>query len=91
MSYITINIDGETVMDGDTGKWQQQPPEFIAKQLKAMQDGSTKPSPWMRALMLVVAEAAMTDTYTSVDVTTDGNAGWTLQTRYAIELKEAPA
>ena len=87
MAHISITIDGKTVMDGHTGQWQERPPDFIAQQLEAMKTGNTQPSPWMRAVMLVVAEAAMTDNYTAVEVTTNGNAGWTLKTKYAIELE----
>lgn len=84
-SYLKVTIDGETVMDGDTGAWQQRQPEFIAQQLKNMAS-SGAPAPYMRALMLVIAEAAMTKTYTEAEVKSFAS-GWNLQVKYAIELE----
>lgn len=87
MAYVKVVVDGETVLDGETGTWEKQTPDFIAKQLHDMTSNPnpTPPSPWMRALMLVLAEAAMTETYTDIDIKSWG-AGWSLTTKYAIEL-----
>jgi hypothetical protein len=87
MAYIKVTIDGDTVIDGESGSWEQRTPDFIAKQLHDLTSNPnpTPPSPWMRALMLVIAEAAMTSTYTEVDIKTTGS-GWSLTTKYAIEL-----
>ena len=84
MAFLKVTIDDETVIDGDTGTWIEQPPEFIAKQMDAALKSDVKPSPWMRALMLVVAETAMTDTATAVDVKT-WDEGWSLTTNYDVK------
>lgn len=88
MAYIKASIDGKVIIDGDTGTWERRPPEFIAEQLHNMTSNlnAAKPSPWMRAMMLVIAEAAMTETYTEIDINTWG-AGWSLTTKYAVELE----
>lgn len=84
MAYIKVLVDGETVIDGETGEWEQRTPDFIAKQLHDMTSNPNppKPSPWMRAMMLVLAEAAMTDTHTEIEVKS-WEAGWSLTTKYA--------
>lgn len=83
-AYLKVTINGEVVMDGDPRSWEQRQPEFIANALNNMGKGASKP--YMRSLMLVIAEAAMTQTYTVVDVKSDGS-GWSLNVRYAIELE----
>jgi len=84
MAALKVTIDNETVIDGDTGTWVAQPPEFIAKQMDAALNSDVKPSPWMRALMLVIAETAMTDTATGVEIKT-WDEGWSLTTNYAVK------
>ncbi|MBB3752611.1 hypothetical protein FHT44_005123 [Mycolicibacterium sp. BK634] len=81
-SRLKVTIDGKVVMDGDTGSWQQRPPEFIATQLNNM--SSSAPAPYIRALMLVIAESAMTQTSAEADITTSGK-DWSLSVKYAIE------
>lgn len=83
-SYLKVTINGDVVMEGDTGQWQERQPEFIVNALKGM--GNGQPAPYMRALMLVIAEAAMTKTYTEAEVKSSGS-GWSLGVRYAIELE----
>jgi hypothetical protein len=70
MATLRITVDGNTVMDGDLGQWTTEPP-FIAEQLKA----NARPAPWMRCLMLTLADAAMSEKVMSVDVRTRAN-GW---------------
>lgn len=88
MAYIKVTIDGETVLDGESGTWEQRPPDFIAQQLHNMTTSTNPvpPSPWMRSIMLILAEAAMTETYASIEVSTRGNAGWSLDVKYSVEL-----
>lgn len=88
MAYIKLTIDEETLLDGESGTWEQRPPDFIAEQLHKMTNSTNPvpPSPWMRSVMLILAEAAMTETYASIDVVTRGNEGWSLDVKYAAEL-----
>lgn len=76
MSHLTVTINNQTVMDGDTGQWSTNPPTILTDQLKA----NAHPAPWMRAIMLTVADAAMTHTDTRITVTTTPNE-WTLKVK----------
>lgn len=71
MPTMRVTIDGNVVMDGDLGNWSTNPPELITEQLKA----NARPAPWMRALMLTMAEAAMSEQSMTVDVVTRAD-GW---------------
>lgn len=71
MAHLKVTIDGATAMNGDLGQWTTNPPQLITEQLKA----NSKPAPWMRALMLTIADAAMSEQSMSVDVQTRVD-GW---------------
>lgn len=71
MATMRVTIDGQTVMDGDMGQWTTEPPAILTDQLKA----NSKPAPWMRALMLTMADAAMGEQAISVEVKTRAD-GW---------------
>ncbi|BBU22150.1 hypothetical protein [Mycobacterium xenopi] len=70
MAHLRITIDGNVAMNGDLGEWTTNPPTLLTEQLKA----NTKPAPWMRALMLTIADAAMTnrDLHANVHTRPDG-------------------
>lgn len=55
MPTMNVTLDNAVIMDGDLGQWSVDPPEIITDQLKA----NARPAPWMRALMLTMADAAM--------------------------------
>lgn len=74
MTALHVTIDGQTVIDGDMGQWSADPPEILREQLAA----NATPRPWMRCLLMVVANAALTDTDTEVVVRT-GDNGWTME------------
>lgn len=71
MATMRVTVDGRVLMDGDTGEWSLNPPELVTEQLKA----GAKPAPWMRALMLTMAEAGMSERAMVVDVKTRAD-GW---------------
>lgn len=73
MSTMRVTLDGHIAMDGDLGTWTDNPPKIITDQLKA----NAKPAPWMRALMLTIADAAMSGQSMSADVKTRPD-GWDL-------------
>jgi hypothetical protein len=68
---MRVTVDGQVIMDGDLGQWSTDPPELIKDQLRA----NARPAPWMRALMMTMADAAMGGQSISVDVKTRGD-GW---------------
>ena len=74
MTNLRVTLDGETVIDGDMGEWNANPPEILREQLAA----TSTPRPWMRCLLMVVANAALTGTDTEVVVRTSENR-WTLE------------
>ena len=80
MTQIKITIDGDVVMDGDAGTWQSRSDDFIAEQLSNMANGVT-PAPYMRALMLTIAEAITTQADTEAEITSS-KSGWTLGVQY---------
>lgn len=78
MAHLKITIDGTVAMDDDLGQWSTEPPDIIAQAM-----AQAKPAPWMRALMLTIADAAMTNQAMAIDVQTRGD-GWQL----AVNLEE---
>ena len=73
MARITLTVDGNVEMDADLGNWTADPPQILRDQLAA----HTTPKLYMRCVLMVVADAAMSDTATDIDITTDGN-DWTM-------------
>lgn len=73
MARIRLDVDGSTLMDADLGKWTSEPPQILREQLAA----NSAPKPYMRCVLMIVADAAMTDTETRIIVTTTDEA-WTM-------------
>lgn len=74
MTHMTVTIDGEKVIDGDLGEWNSNPPEILRDQLAA----NATPKPWMRCLLMVIADTAMSGVDTAVVIATS-QSGWTLE------------
>lgn len=66
MTHIRIVIDKETLFDDKLDAWQAAPPD----QFKDMVKPDAKPEPWMKAIMIVMADAAMTRDSVSIEATT---------------------
>lgn len=73
MSRIRLTIDGDTIMDGDLGQWQNKPPESLTQHL----DPTANLQPWAKAAMLAIVQAALEKRDTAITVTTR-DRGWTL-------------
>lgn len=69
MARVHVTIDGDTAMDEDLGRWTSEPPQILRDQLAA----HTAPKIYMRCLLLIVADAAMSGTATTIDISTDGD------------------
>jgi hypothetical protein len=76
MAKVRLVIDGHTAMDEDLGTWLSDPPAILRDQLAA----NATPKLYMRAVLLIVADAAMTSTDTTIVVTTDAG-DWTMDVR----------
>lgn len=76
MSHLTITVDGDTLMDGDTGDWTYNPPQQVMNQL----NGQTV-KPYSRALLVAMADHALASRNATITITTrDG--GWTLDVQH---------
>jgi hypothetical protein len=58
MAHMRITIDGETVMDDTLDAWSAEPPKILRDQLAA----NSTPKLFMRCLLLVLADSAVTQT-----------------------------
>ena len=72
-AHIRIVIDTKVVFDGDLDEWKQAAP---ADFLDALQPNA-KPQPWLKAILIVMADAAMTGDSVSIEATT-GESRWTM-------------
>ncbi len=74
MARVQVSVDGDTIMDADLGRWTSKPPQILRDQLAA----NAAPKLYMRCLLVIVADAAMSATGTSIDITTYGD-NWTMR------------
>lgn len=70
---MLVTIDGKTVVDDKLGVWQRKPPRLIRDMVKP----NAKPEPWMKSLLIVMAESALLEQSISVDIQTRPT-GWTI-------------
>lgn len=73
MSHLTVIINGDTVMNGDTGDWTHTPPTLTNDLLK----GHLQPQPYSRPLLVVMADTALRHTTATITITTR-DSGWTM-------------
>lgn len=71
---VRLTVDGSVVFDDTLDEWKFTPPDYFKDVLK--QDA--KPEPWLKAIMIVMADAALTGSSVSIDATT-GESGWSMQ------------
>lgn len=74
MTTLHVSIDGTTVIDGDIGQWSANPPQLLREQLAA----NATPKPWMRCLLMVIADAALASRDTTVAITT-ADRRWSME------------
>jgi hypothetical protein len=70
---MRIMVDGNVLMDGPPGDYLKKPPEFVAESIKK----GAKTAPWMKALMVTMADAAIRQQDLTLEITTTAT-GWTL-------------
>lgn len=74
VSRIRIVIDEEVLFDDVLDAWQATPPDAFREMLKP----GVVPQPWMKAIMVVMADAAMAGESVSIDATT-GESWWSIE------------
>jgi hypothetical protein len=71
---MRVIVDGNTILNDELGDWQTRPPESLAYMIKP---GYT-PKPWMKALLVVMADAALTEESMRFEVNTSSRGRWSL-------------
>lgn len=66
MTVMRIVIDEKVLFDGDLEEWKATPPDAF----KDMLTPGVKPEQWMKAIMIVMADAALTGQSVSIEAAT---------------------
>lgn len=78
MANLKITIDGQVHMDGDPGQWNNNPPPLLTEQLKA----GAQPAPWMRAVLMAVADTITRQAAANNGVQLPPNRDWTMHVEH---------
>lgn len=73
-AHVRLTVDGYVVFDDNLDEWRFTPPDYFKDAIR--QDA--KPEPWLKAIMIVMADAALTGSSVSIDATT-GQSCWSIQ------------
>ena len=71
---VRLTVDEHTVFDDVLDEWRFTPPDYFRDALEK----NAKPEPWLKAIMIVMADAALTGSSISIDATT-GESSWSIQ------------
>jgi hypothetical protein len=71
---VRLTVDGCIVFDDALDEWRFTPPDYFKESLEK----NAKPEPWLKAIMIVMADAALTGSSVSIDATT-GKSCWSMQ------------
>jgi hypothetical protein len=71
---VRLIVDGYVVFDDSLDEWKHTPPDYFKDALR--QDAA--PEPWLKAIMIVMADAAMTGSSVSIEATT-GKSEWSMR------------
>lgn len=71
---VRLTVDGSVVFDGTLDEWKFTPPDYF----KDVLNKDAKPEPWLKAIMIVMADAALTGSSVSIDATTE-ESGWSIK------------
>lgn len=76
MTHVRIRVGENVVFDDDLDAWQATPPDYFKDLIRP----DAKPEPWLKAIMVVMADAAMTGQ--SVNIEADpGEDKWSIEVR----------
>ena len=73
-AHVRLTVDESVVFDDNLDEWKFTPPDYFKDALKE----NAKPEPWLKAIMIVMADAALTGSSVSIDATT-GQSSWSIQ------------
>lgn len=73
-AHVRLTVDGSVVFDDNLDEWKFTPPDYFKDALHK----NAKPEPWLKAIMIVMADAALTGSSVSIDATT-GESRWSIQ------------
>jgi hypothetical protein len=71
---VRLTVDGSVAFDDALDEWRFTPPDYFKDGLMK----NAKPEPWLKAIMIVMADAALTGSSVSIDATT-GESCWSIQ------------
>lgn len=71
---VHLTVDGTVVFDNTLEEWKFTPPDYFKDALR--QDA--KPEPWLKAIMIVMADSAMTGNSVSIEAVT-GESDWSMR------------
>lgn len=74
IAHVRLTVDGSVVFDGDLEEWKFTPPDYFKDAIKK----DAKPEPWLKAIMIVMADAALTGGNISIEATT-GESSWSIE------------
>jgi hypothetical protein len=74
MTHMKVIIDGKTIMDDPLGDWQNKPPAMFADAIKPQ----AKPAPWMKNILVTMADAALIGQATRIQVDTSSRGRWSM-------------
>lgn len=73
-SRVHLTVDGSVVFDGILDQWKFTPPDYFKDAIRK----DAKPEPWLKAVMIVISDAALMGRSVSMDVTT-GEDCWSIR------------
>lgn len=71
---MRVIVDGNTILNDELGDWQRKPPDALAHMIRP----GYKPKPWMKALLVAMADATLTEQPTRFEINTASRGRWSL-------------
>ena len=71
---MRVIVDGNTLLDNELVDWERRPPAELANMIRP----GVTPKPWMKALLVVLADAALTEQSTRFEINTSSRGRWSL-------------
>lgn len=76
MTCARIAVDGQLLLSGDLGQWLQRSPETLDNMISG-----APAQPYMKAVLVVLTDAALMNRDVEITVSTGGPDEWTLVVR----------